>query len=85
MPTLIKQMLAGLHVYLIKLCWVENVRSEFAYLLLFLFRYHRIKRKEEQKKVEKTDLGALSQDNPELFKSELEKAEKLRALVREFF
>ena len=51
-------------------------------IFLLLFRYHRIKRKEEQKKVEKTDLGALSQDNPDLFKSELEKAEKMRALVR---
>ena len=75
-------MFAGLHVYLIKNCWVENVKWQFAYLFLLLFRYHRIKRKEEQKKVEKTDLGALSQDNPDLFKSELEKAEKMRALVR---
>ncbi|XP_057306548.1 U3 small nucleolar RNA-associated protein 14 homolog A-like isoform X1 [Hydractinia symbiolongicarpus] len=45
-------------------------------------KYHRILKKEQQKVMEKVDLETLSKENPELFQSELEKAEKLRALER---
>jgi len=45
-------------------------------------KYHKIQRKEEQRALGKVDLETLSKENPELFQSELEKAEKLRALER---
>ncbi|XP_065649628.1 U3 small nucleolar RNA-associated protein 14 homolog A isoform X2 [Hydra vulgaris] len=45
-------------------------------------KYHRILKKEKQKTLSKVDVVTLSKENPELFKSELDKAEKMRALER---
>lgn len=56
-------------------------------LLLFSsrFRYHRILKKEQQKSMEKVDLEKLAKENPDLYQSELDKADKLRALVNNIF
>lgn len=45
-------------------------------------KYRRILKKEKEKSLSKVDLDILSKDDPELFKNELEKAEKLRAVER---
>ena len=48
----------------------------------FLFcRYHRIKRKGEKRAASKHTFEQLQKENPELAKTELEKAERLRAAV----
>jgi len=45
-------------------------------------KYHRMLKKEEEKKMSKIDLETLSKENPELFQSEMEKAEQMRAKER---
>jgi len=45
-------------------------------------KYHRMLKKEEEKKMSKVDLEALSKENPALFASEMEKAEQMRAKER---
>ena len=58
-------------------------RLQFAILNVFInyFRYHRILKKEKQKALAQVDLEKLSKDDPELFEKQLEKAEKMRAMV----
>ena len=45
-------------------------------------KYHRMLKKEEEKKMSKIDLEALSKENPALFAAEMEKAEQMRAKER---
>lgn len=45
-------------------------------------KYHRMLKKEQQKSLSKIDLETLSKENPELFESEMEKAEQMRAKER---
>jgi len=45
-------------------------------------KYHRMLKKEEEKKMSKVDLEVLSKENPALFASEMEKAEQMRAKER---
>jgi len=45
-------------------------------------KYHRMLKKEQKKGMSKTDLETLSKENPELFASEMEKVEQLRAKER---
>lgn len=45
-------------------------------------KYHKILRKEQEKAKSKIDLEVLAKEDPELFKSEMEKAEHLRAKER---
>merc|ERR1711962_867024 len=45
-------------------------------------KYHRVLKKEEKKVLDKIDVSGLAKEDPELFKSELAKAEKMRALER---
>jgi len=45
-------------------------------------KYHRVLKKEEKKVLDKIDVSVLAKEDPELFKSELAKAEKMRALER---
>lgn len=50
-------------------------------VIRFFCRYHRIKRRAEKRAASKQTFEQLQEENPELAKTELEKAERLRVAV----
>ena len=50
-------------------------------MIIFVHRYHRVKRKAEKRAALKQSVSDLQKEDPEKAKEELEKAERLRAEV----